>query len=99
MKQVLVRRGSTVVEEVPAPAVEPGRVLRLRAEMKLPGVARLELRAEPDPPGSRYVQRITFDPDGLLGRAYWAAQLPAHKLVFGLMARNIAAAAVKRPAA
>lgn len=78
--------------------VQPGRVLRLRAEMKLPGVARLELRAEPDGAGSRYVQRVTFDPDGLLGRIYWAAQLPAHRLLFGLMARNIAAAAVKRPA-
>jgi hypothetical protein len=77
--------------------VEPGRALRLRAEMKLPGVARLELRAEPDGSGSRYVQRITFDPDGLLGRLYWAAQLPAHRLVFQLMARNIAAAAVKQP--
>ncbi|MCX5156786.1 SDR family oxidoreductase [Streptomyces sp. NBC_00291] len=29
--------------------IEPGRLLRLRAEMRLPGLAWLELRAEPDP--------------------------------------------------
>ncbi|WP_308282614.1 DUF2867 domain-containing protein [Pseudonocardia nigra] len=52
--------------------VEPGRVLRLRAEMRLPGVARLELRAESTADGgSRYVQRVTFRPHGAAGRAYW----------------------------
>ncbi|MFD9379008.1 SDR family oxidoreductase [Streptomyces sp. NPDC059999] len=29
--------------------IEPGRLLRLRAEMRLPGLAWLELRADPDP--------------------------------------------------
>jgi hypothetical protein len=78
--------------------VEPGHVLRLRAEMRMPGTARLELRVEPDGAGSRYVQRVTFHPRGLLGRLYWQAELPAHRMVFGMMARGLAAAAVSRAA-
>ena len=82
-------------------AVEHGRMLRLRAETKVPGVARLEMRAEPDGTGSRYVQRSTFEPLGLPGRVYWYAQLPAHAFVFAVMARTIAGVAAKgitRPA-
>ncbi len=82
-------------------AVEEGRMLRLRAEARLPGIARLEMRAEPDGTGSRYVQRSTFEPIGLPGRVYWYAQLPAHAFVFAVMARTIAGVAEKglrRPA-
>lgn len=82
-------------------AVAEGRMLRLRAETKLPGVARLEMRAEPDGDGSRYVQRTTFEPIGLPGRVYWYAQLPAHAFVFAVMARTIAGVAekgIRRPA-
>ncbi|WP_308258011.1 SDR family oxidoreductase [Pseudonocardia lacus] len=79
--------------------VRPGRLLRLRAEMRLPGTARLELRAEPDGAGSRYLQRTTFRPHGLPGRAYWLAQLPARRLVFAVMARGVPAAALSRAAA
>jgi uncharacterized protein YbjT (DUF2867 family) len=79
-------------------AVEPGRALRLRAEMRMPGTARLELRVEPDGAGTRYVQRTTFRPQGLLGRLYWQAELPAHRVVFGVMAHRIAAAAQARAA-
>jgi uncharacterized protein YbjT (DUF2867 family) len=74
-------------------AVEPGRELVLRAEMRLPGTARLELRVDPEGTGSRYRQRVTFRPDGALGRAYWYAQLPAHRFVFAVMARTIAGVA------
>jgi uncharacterized protein YbjT (DUF2867 family) len=77
--------------------VEPGRALRLRAEMRLPGTARLELRVDPAGEGSRYRQRVTFRPDGPLGRAYWYAQLPVHRFVFAVTARTIAAVAA-RPA-
>jgi uncharacterized protein YbjT (DUF2867 family) len=76
--------------------VEPGHVLRLRAEMRMPGTARLELRVEPDGAGSRYVQRTTFRPQGLLGRLYWQAELPAHRVVFAVMAHRLAAAAEDR---
>lgn len=77
--------------------VVPGRALLLRAETKTPGTVLLELRAEPVDDGrSRYVQRVTFRPDGLSGFAYWYAQLPAHDFVFGVMARTIAGVAGRR---
>ncbi|MEV5240778.1 SDR family oxidoreductase [Streptomyces cinnamoneus] len=77
--------------------IEPGRLLRLRAEMRLPGLAWLEMRAEPDGEGrSRYRQRALFHPHGLLGHAYWWSVSPFHALVFGGMARNIARAAAAR---
>ena len=73
---------------------EPGALLRLRAEMRLPGLAWLELGVEPaGDAGSTYVQRALFHPRGLLGHAYWWAVAPFHGIVFGGMARNIAAAA------
>jgi uncharacterized protein YbjT (DUF2867 family) len=73
----------------------PGRLLRLRAEMRLPGLAWLELRVEPDPPGARYSQRAVFHPRGLAGQAYWWSIKPFHGLVFGAMARNIVRAAAE----
>ena len=74
-------------------AVEPDRLLRLRAEMKLPGRAWLEWRVEPDGGGSQLSQRAMFYPRGLTGRAYWYALIPFHALIFARMARRIAAAA------
>lgn len=74
-------------------AIEPGRMLRLRAEMKVPGLAWLELRASPDGGGSRYDQRAVFFPRGLAGRLYWLAVLPFHGVVFAGMAARITAAA------
>jgi uncharacterized protein YbjT (DUF2867 family) len=71
--------------------LEPGRLLRLRAEMRLPGSAWLELRVESGP--TRYRQRAVFIPRGLAGHAYWWSVAPFHALVFGGMARNIARAA------
>jgi hypothetical protein len=74
--------------------IEPGRLLRLRAEMRLPGLAWLEMYAEPGAEGrSRYRQRALFHPHGLLGHAYWWSISPFHAVVFGGMARNIAKAA------
>ncbi|MGW2657576.1 SDR family oxidoreductase [Streptomyces sp. NPDC001478] len=71
--------------------IEPGRLLRLRAEMRLPGLAWLEMYAEPGGPGrSRYRQRALFHPRGLLGHAYWWSVWPFHSVVFGGMARKIA---------
>jgi uncharacterized protein YbjT (DUF2867 family) len=70
--------------------LQPGHLLRLRAEMRLPGRAWLEMSAEPTGDGSsRYRQRAIFIPRGLAGHAYWAAVWPFHAIVFGGMARNI----------
>lgn len=71
-----------------------GRLLRLRAEMRLPGLAWLELGTSEEPDGTTvYVQRALFSPRGLAGHAYWRGISPFHGLVFGGMARNITAAA------
>ncbi|WP_405657196.1 SDR family oxidoreductase [Streptomyces sp. RK9] len=76
--------------------IEPGRLLRLRAEMRLPGLAWLEMYADSDDTGhTRYRQRALFHPRGLLGHAYWWAVFPFHAVVFGGMARNITQAAAK----
>ncbi|WP_406143792.1 SDR family oxidoreductase [Streptomyces sp. NBC_01012] len=74
--------------------IERGRLLRLRAEMRLPGLAWLEMYVEERDDGrSRYRQRAVFHPAGLLGHAYWWSVSPFHAVVFGGMARNIASAA------
>jgi uncharacterized protein YbjT (DUF2867 family) len=74
--------------------LERGHFLRLRAEMKLPGPAWLELTAEPDPEGgSNYTQRAIFFPRGLAGRLYWYSILPFHGIIFAGMAERITAAA------
>ncbi|MGV9562828.1 SDR family oxidoreductase [Streptomyces sp. NPDC003480] len=79
--------------------IEPGHLLRLRAEMRLPGLAWLEMCTERDEQGrTRYRQRALFHPHGLLGHAYWWSVSPFHALVFGGMARNIAKAAARAPA-
>ncbi|BEP16317.1 SDR family oxidoreductase [Acidothermaceae bacterium B102] len=74
-------------------AMDRGRMLRLRAEMKVPGLAWLELSIEPDtgPAGTvTFHQRAIFHPRGLLGHVYWRAIAPFHGAVFGGMLRNIA---------
>jgi hypothetical protein len=76
--------------------IERGRFLRLRAEMKVPGLAWLEMTVEPvGEDGSRYTQRAVFFPHGLAGRLYWFAILPFHGVIFAGMARRITAQAVR----
>ncbi|MFD4953331.1 SDR family oxidoreductase [Streptomyces sp. NPDC058451] len=77
--------------------IEPGRLLRLRAEMRLPGLAWLEMRVGTDAEGrTLYRQRAVFHPHGLLGHAYWWSVSPFHAVVFGGMARNISGAAAEQ---
>lgn len=78
-------------------AVEPDRLLRLAAEMKLPGRAWLEFEVTRDDGGTVIRQTASFDPVGPLGRAYWYALYPVHRLVFGGMLRAIARAATSTP--
>ena len=74
--------------------LDRGAYLRLRAEMKVPGLAWLELRASANEGGtSRYFQRAIFFPRGLGGRLYWLAILPFHGIIFRSMARRITAKA------
>ena len=78
-------------------AIEPARLLRLRAEMRLPGDAWLEwsIAPEPDRNGTLFVQRALFRPRGLFGRAYWYAVSPFHRFIFGPLAGRIIERAVR----
>ncbi|GAB2564494.1 SDR family oxidoreductase [Leucobacter ruminantium] len=73
--------------------VEPGRLLRLRAEMRVPGQAWLELGVEASGEGAEYRQRAVFFPRGLTGRCYWLSMLPFHGLIFSGMVNRIVALA------
>jgi uncharacterized protein YbjT (DUF2867 family) len=72
-------------------AIEPDHLLRLVAEMKLPGRASLEFEVTADSTGSIIRQTACFDPLGILGRAYWYSVLPFHHFVFRGMLKGIAA--------
>jgi len=83
-------------------ALVPDRLVRLRAEMRLPGTAWLEWTIEPEPDGrgTRLTQRTWFHPRGLGGRCYWYTMLPSHTLIFSRLAAHLAETAAKatRPA-
>lgn len=71
-------------------AFEPGSLLRLSAEMKLPGRAWLEFEVQARGSGSVIRQTAVFDPVGLGGLAYWYLVYPLHRMVFRGMLRGIA---------
>lgn len=70
--------------------LDRGRLLRLRAEMKMPGRAWLEFLVEPEGKGSVCTQRAIFFPSGLAGRVYWLALAPFHAVIFRGMASRLA---------
>ena len=75
-------------------AIDDEKFLRLRAEMKVPGLAWLELQVGSTDGGTTtFHHRALFHPHGLLGHLYWWSVLPFHGIVFGGMQRNIAKAA------
>jgi hypothetical protein len=70
---------------------EPDRLLRLRAEMKVPGKAWLQFEIKPGEHGTRILdQTAFFAPIGLWGLAYWYILYPVHALIFTGMIRKIA---------
>ncbi|MCB2203844.1 SDR family oxidoreductase [bacterium] len=70
--------------------IEPGRRLRLRAEMRVWGRAWLEFRIEQAKNGgSTLIQTAEYYPSGLAGLLYWYGIYPVHVLVFRGMARAI----------
>ena len=72
-------------------AVESGRMIRLRAEMRVPGRAWLEFKALPGAAGeTQLVQTAFFGPKGLLGLIYWYALYPIHSLIFSGLIRRVA---------
>jgi hypothetical protein len=72
-------------------AVIPDQLLRLRAEMKVPGRAWLEFRVEPlSATSSSLIQTAFFAPRGLPGLLYWYLLYPVHGLIFSGLARQLA---------
>ena len=77
-------------------AYEPDRLLRLVANMKLPGRGWLEFEVTPlgEERRSLIRQSATFDPRGVLGRLYWYGIAPFHNVIFdGMLARIASRAA------
>lgn len=71
-------------------AVEPDRLLRLAAEMRVPGRAWLQFEVRPaGESDSTITQTAEFDPSGLAGRLYWYALWPVHQYVFAGLLRAI----------
>ncbi len=73
------------VEEIRRP-----ELLRLRAEMRVPGRAWLQYEVVPVDGGSRLVQTAFFEPKGLPGLAYWYLLYPVHGLIFRGTVRELA---------
>ena len=73
---------------------EPGSKLRLRAQLRSPGRAWLEITVtSQDGGGSRYTLRAIFWPSGILGRLYWFVMWPLRKAALSALARDLAASA------
>jgi hypothetical protein len=79
-------------------ALEPPHLLRLRAEMKVPGKAWLQFQVKPRGEGqSLLMQTAFFAPKGLFGWLYWYGLYPIHGLIFNGLVDQIGrrAAALK----
>ncbi len=74
-------------------AVEPPTLLRLRAEMKVPGRAWLQFEVREDAGQSVLAQTAFFAPKGLAGLLYWYVLYPVHALIFSGLVRRLAARA------
>lgn len=72
-------------------ALQPGRRLLLRAEMKLPGRAWLEFTIRPEGGNQRLSVTAYYDTHTLFGHTYWYLFLPFHWLIFGNLIRQIEA--------
>jgi uncharacterized protein YbjT (DUF2867 family) len=82
--------------------IEESKLLRLRAEMRVPGLAWLEFHVEhgDSADGGQHTvlrQRATFAPHGLAGHLYWWAVAAFHGIVFGGMIRGITRQAEGNP--
>lgn len=70
-------------------AVEPGKLLRLRAEMKVPGEAWLQWRIFEEGEQTRLMQTAYFRPKGFWGFLYWYSLAPIHGFIFGSLLNAI----------
>jgi uncharacterized protein YbjT (DUF2867 family) len=75
---------------------ESNRLLRLSAEMKIPGRLWLQFEVAADGDDASQIRETTvFDPAGYVGLIYWYLFSPVHHLVFGGMLRGIVRAAAR----
>lgn len=73
---------------------EPNRLLRLAAEMKIPGRLWLQFEVDPAGDGGSHIRQTTvFDPAGYVGLVYWYLLCPVHELVFAGLFRGVVRAA------
>jgi uncharacterized protein YbjT (DUF2867 family) len=72
--------------------IQHDHLLRLAAEMLLPGRAWLQFEIEANESGSLVRQTAIFDPSGVLGQLYWYLLYPVHQFIFAGMLRGIARA-------
>jgi uncharacterized protein YbjT (DUF2867 family) len=86
---------SDIVDYYRVEALEPGRMLRLKAELKAPGMGWMEWGTTPDGEGTLLSQTAFFAPRGTLGFLYWYMLWPVHTLVFAGLIRAIARQAMK----
>jgi hypothetical protein len=78
-------------------AIEPGLMVRLRAEMIIPGEAWLQFDAKPlQDNRTQLVQTILMAPKGLLGFLYWYVLYPFHNLIFAGLVQRISEQAEAR---
>ena len=93
-----IRRGRRDPEQMlPGEAIDfwrveeviPNKLIRLRAEMKVPGRAWLEWRVTQDSEGSSLTQTAFFNPNGISGRLYWILLYPIHGWIFSDMIKTI----------
>ena len=78
-------------------AVEAGRLVRLRAEMKVPGRAWLQFQAESlGVTRTRLIQTAFFAPKGLFGLLYWYLLYPIHGFIFSRLIRKLAEGAASK---
>ncbi len=75
-------------------AVERDRMMRLRAEMKVPGKAWLQFESAPQTDGTTLLTETAyFAPRGFWGFLYWYAMWPFHAFLFDGLIRRLAARA------
>jgi len=77
--------------------LEDNRLLRLVAEMKLPGRAWLQFEVVPEKGGCVIYQTAVFDPRGIAGLAYWYGLSLFHGRIFDKMIEGIVGAIVLSP--
>ncbi|MGB7874918.1 MAG: SDR family oxidoreductase, partial [Anaerolineales bacterium] len=74
--------------------IEPNRMMRLRAEMKVPGDAWLQFESLPQEDGKTLLRvNAYFDVHGVTGLLYWYAMYPFHKFIFDGLTNRLASRA------